>query len=144
MEQSGDLKKELGKLLVSVRVSQVSAVSEGSIVLAGTGNNVTDIRLDDWDLTLHPSPKRTQLGNWIDHQPQKYRQLEAHHSPWIYRYGVPDLTLTPIRVNDDAASRLELLTEEIQSEVLPIVFDSTPRSRRRGRCLRRDRGRSRW
>ncbi|MDA3874805.1 MAG: glycosyl hydrolase family 28 protein, partial [Kiritimatiellae bacterium] len=100
-------------IIRNVRVSQVSAISEGSIVLAGSGNNVTDIHLDDWYLTLRPSPKRTQLGNWIDLQPKECRRLEPHHFPWLYREGVSDVRLKDIRVNDHAAKSKGFSTEEL-------------------------------
>lgn len=90
-------------IIRNVRVSQVQAQSEGSIVIAGKEGNVTGIVLEDWDLTLVPSEKRRHLGNWIDLQPAECRPLDARQFPWLYREGVDDVLLREVQVYPGAA-----------------------------------------
>lgn len=87
----------------NVRVSQVLAHSEGSIVIAGKDDNITGIVLEDWDLTLVPCETRRHLGNWIDLQPAECRPLKANRFPWLYREGVEEITLREVQVHPGAA-----------------------------------------
>lgn len=88
-----------GGIIRNVRVSQITAVSEGPLVVAGKDNNVTGITLEDWDLTLVPSHKRQHLGNWIDLQPAACRPLGDKAFPWLYQEGVEDVSLKAIRLD---------------------------------------------
>ncbi|MCC5845636.1 MAG: hypothetical protein JJU05_15410 [Verrucomicrobia bacterium] len=90
-------------IIRNVRVTEVTAFSEGPIVLAGNDNNVTGIALEDWDLTLVPSAKREHLGNWLDLQPAACRPLEAKQFPWLVQVGVEDVSLKGIRLDTKQA-----------------------------------------
>lgn len=82
-----------------VSFSHIRAHSDNSIVIVGSHHSISDIALQDWDLTLRYGLNRPLYGRFIDVQPAPTRPaLDAKKRiPWLYASEVKDLLIRDIR-----------------------------------------------
>ena len=88
-----------------ISISHLRARSENSILVVGRNHNVSDIVLDDLDLTFSTSPNSALYGQEFDLAPAPLRPslLAGNRLPWIYADSVDGLELRNIRVRPGAA-----------------------------------------
>jgi polygalacturonase len=94
--------------ITGVSFSHIRAHSDNSIVVVGSRYSVSNIALQDWDLTLRYGLNRPLYGRFIDVQPAPTRPaLDAEKRiPWLYAAGVRDLLVRDIRFrSEDTPSR---------------------------------------
>jgi polygalacturonase len=82
-----------------VSFTHIRAHSDNSIVIVGSNHSISDIALQDWDLTLRYGLNRPLYGRFIDVQPAPTRPaLDAKKQiPWLYASEVKDLLIRDIR-----------------------------------------------
>ncbi|MEO8616579.1 MAG: glycosyl hydrolase family 28 protein [Luteolibacter sp.] len=96
----------------NIQISHVSARADNSVVIVGQNRNVSDITIDDLDLTLRQSPNRSLYGGFLDIAPAPL--IENHLSegrlPWLHAESVTGLTLRNIhfRQSPDQSTPLDL------------------------------------
>jgi polygalacturonase len=86
-----------------VSFSHIRAHSDNSIVVVGSQYSVSNIALQDWDLTLRYGLNRPLYGRFIDVQPAPTRPaLDAEKRiPWLYAMEVRELLAQDIRFRSE-------------------------------------------
>ena len=89
--------------IAGVSFSHIRARSDNSIVVVGSKYSVSNIALQDWDLTLRYGLNRPLYGRFIDVQPAPTRPaLDAEKRiPWLYAAEVKDLLVRDIRFRSE-------------------------------------------
>jgi polygalacturonase len=95
-----------------ITISQVRAQAENSILIVGQNHNVSDITLNDVQLTLRRSPNDPLYGQTFDLAPAPLRStlLSQNRMPWLYADSVSGLHLRNIdfRLADAGEHKLSL------------------------------------
>jgi len=89
--------------ITGVSFSHIRAHSDNSIVVVGSKYSVSNIALQDWDLTLRYGINRPLYGRFVDVQPAPTRPaLDAEKRiPWLYAAEVKDLFVQDIRFRSE-------------------------------------------
>ena len=86
-----------------VSFSHIRARSDNSIVVVGSQHSISNVALQDWDLTLRYGNNRPLYGRFIDVQPAPTSPaLDAEKRiPWLYAADVRELLVRDIRFRSD-------------------------------------------
>ena len=88
-----------------VSFSHIRACSDNSIVVVGSRYSISNIALQDWDLTIRYGLNRPLYGRFVDVQPAPTRPaLDAEKRiPWLYAAEVRELFVRDIHSRSDGA-----------------------------------------
>jgi polygalacturonase len=88
-----------------VSFSHIRARSDNSIVVVGSHYSISNIALQDWDLTIRYGLNRPLYGRFVDVQPAPTRPAPDAEKriPWLYAAEVRDLLVRDIRSRSDGA-----------------------------------------
>lgn len=102
-----------------ISISHLRARSESSILVVGRDHNVSNIVLDDLDLTFSTSPNSALYGQEFDLAPAPLRPslLAGNRIPWIYADSVDGLELRNIRVHPVAAADRHLALDPVLENI---------------------------
>jgi len=106
-----------------VTISKVRARAENSILIVGTNQNVSDITLDDVQVSYGYSPNAPLYGTQFDIAPAKLRptQMGQDKMPWLYADGLAGLRLRDVRYEKAVGEKRELALEAVIGDVKDLV-----------------------
>ena len=85
----------------NVMISDVRSESSHGIALCGeSNNNVSDIVLRNWHLTIRKDSKRSE-EEFIDFRDEPIRHLPKQRMPWIYAERICNLTIDHVIVDSE-------------------------------------------
>jgi polygalacturonase len=111
-----------------VSINHVRARAENSILIAGQNGNVSNIVLNDLDLTFSLSPNSALYGQELDLAPALLRPSRMARSqiPWIYADGVAGLELRHIKAREADAEQRRLILDPVIANVSGLRLTAVP------------------